>query len=390
MATTIKQRDDLDDEVTEIDLLDVTKVSAVEHPAHGIPYLLMKSAAPAPAPTPVIADAVEIVATAIKSRENLNPGGPDQHFQLRDEAERPQLMAWLNQAGFGDEMSKSKTKVRTVVKSDSAESDAILALVTGEDTERSDQFRAAKGVFLDPAASLETKRVALTIMKGEVQDSLRGEQLDPMPQHNSASDINAVAKSMADPDHIVKLRVLHKQEGLDPVVKERAWSVLARHDLRKHAEAERLVKGASSSAPVVSSNGGVIKDIGLVRQLAGDGGKGVAGLVAADKDRATRGQPASIGGVSGIAGLQNKGPRDQVATLGSRAALGATGKIEAEPSAHPGSVGGEGVAGEMAKALRELDELVAKTKPGSITDRERDLRMTVAKCQLTLQRMAGR
>jgi hypothetical protein len=268
-------------DVTELETLEVTKVSAVDAPASGLPFLVMKSAAKAWG-SYTDADVAALVADPNVSKEikaeiadkiEAANGADNVNTTKSDNRGGPGIAGLPGSAGLNaDDVS--------------AEADAICELITGTS---SHQGQAAKEIFKNPKSSPAAKRIALTLMKGEVQDSLKGEDLDPLPPAHDANDLSAVAKAEADfnaatdpvekenagtkltlerlkalhartlarrepaskaidtstdPAPIARLRELVKSADLDPSVKMQAAETLTKFDLAKSAYSDQLTATA--------------------------------------------------------------------------------------------------------------------------------------------------
>ena len=251
-----------------------------------------------------------------------NTGGPGLHPAPSNADNRGGV-------GLGNRTNPSNTAA-------SDEANRILSLVTSES---SDMAQKAKAIVLDHKASPEAKRIALHVCKGEVQDSLRGEEMDPMPASHDATDIGAVAKlrkeaedetdpvlkeelgskatlaglkllasrgrqeravkarelAATDTPEIAKLRELSKSENVSPELRMQVGEVLTRHDLRKSA-----VEDEQQAT------------IALIQRT----------------QQATTAQPASLGGVSSRAQVSGIGSGDGVPEH-----LAPAGRIEPEPAA---------------------------------------------------------
>ncbi|HZL48669.1 MAG TPA: hypothetical protein VFC30_06610 [Solirubrobacteraceae bacterium] len=243
----------------------------------------------------------------------------------------------------------------------SDEANRILSLVTGES---SDMAQKAKAVVLDHKASPEAKRIALHICKGEVQDSLKGENLPAMPVSHDATDIGVVAKSLSD----MKAEV---DAETDPVRKEELGAKFTLEALRRLAargRRERVAKSAEmakSDTPEISKLRELAKSEGMSPDL-----RAQVGAVLTKHDlkksrwedeqnatnalvRQTQAQvQANAQSATGADAM-----RDQVARIGSGNGsperLAPTGKIEPEPAA------------QLSKTENELAKAQAsgKTRP---------------------------
>jgi hypothetical protein len=379
---------------TEIDSLDVQKVSAVGAPAHDQPFLLLKSAAQ-PASTwrsvpfeqwddnTIAACASDTtISKAAKNQiadrlEAVNKENPVKKKKITKAVERS-----LNKSLYGgDNASKGTAPAGTVGTSDpqdgEPETDEMLRIVCK--AEKSDPDNPALKVLRDPAASDEAKRIAYTLLKegnggdvnpqitsqhdandvnsvlqpgdiakmkiewqaetdfarkAELGERLTFETLRAL-HHTPSRAVKSAVDNTDDPAPIAKLRELIKDPDLDPAVKMQAGEVITRHDLAKSAYT--------------------------------DSQEATNRLVAETQARVTANPQSASGGTSGVAG----GVQSVSGTV-THPQLASTGKIEPEPAA---------VLGQRESELAEVQK---ETKSGSITDREVDLRNEVTKLRLQL------
>ena len=243
------------------------------------------------------------------------------------------------------------------------------------------RLTAARAVYEDPKSTVEAKAAAvkdfgqLAVIGAVNKNANNGGDVQP--------DVNAIP-SISDLHELKRAY----DDATDPAEKQTAGYLLTKANL----EVRRALD---------SPAGKIAKSAVLVAALqSGDAGKGVSALVAADQQRVTAGQSASLGGgVSGGAGLPTTSPGRQrlvgvvhndlgaASQTGNRGDVGSAtsgGVSDVRPQAIAAVVGGEGAAGELVKAVNELHEVQAATKVGSITDREVDLRETITRLQLAI------
>jgi hypothetical protein len=236
---------------------------------------------------------------------------------------------------------------------DSAEADAILALVTKDGGlthhPESGRFVAAKSVMDNPKASAAAKAIAINVMdqivKGVVAYGGSNNSGDVTPAATGSlssspgalrSDLGTLAKQL--------------EEATDPAIKAELGQRLTYARLRAYHE------GLAS------------KSDGLAAAAAE--------LVARDQNSAREGKAAT--GTSGGALIPDRGdPRAQTGSLGvAPASLGS-------PGGKPGTSRAGYLVGEELVALKaQLADVQARTKAGSITEQERHLREQIVMKEL--------
>ena len=255
---------------------------------------------------------------------------------------------------------------------ESAEADAILALVTDESAK---ELIAAKATVLDPKQNAHVKAVCWSLLQKNANNN--GNVQPALPAAHDADDVNAVlqpgdiaklrmefdactdsvtksalgeritfetlraihhtspkvAKSVNttdDPEHITRLRTLIKSADLDPAVRDQAGLVLTKHDLAKAAYDDQL---AATCALVQETQAHI---------TAASATLGTSGGALLPRSAAPRVQTGSI---------------PLMVSLSER--LAPTGKIEPEPAA------------VLGKDEDELAKAESRCKPGS-TSRDVD------------------
>jgi hypothetical protein len=349
-------------DVSELSTIDVVKVSAVAEPANNTPFLLLKSAAQPATPTKENDVKTKTRKKAVKAAEKaINQAlfGGDGHAEKNTNTGGPGV---TGQAGTD------------VGATQSAEADAICEQVTESS---SHELQAAKGVYRDPNASPEAKRIALTIMKGAVQDSLKGDVYPDRPPGYDANDLSAVQKAEAD-----------FNAATDPIEKEEAGKKLTLERLRRlheqHKPQSAAVKAINNDpqiealkkqledhpelpADIKSQIGLLVTKSQLEKSFASDSQEATNTQIREEQIRITANPQSASGGASGVAG----GVQSVSGTV-THPQLASTGVREPEPAAI------------LGQRELELAEVQKETKSGSITDREVDLRNQITKLRLQL------
>ena len=263
----------------------------------------------------------ELTVLATKAQFD-NTGGPGLHPAPSNADNRGGV-------GLGNRTLPSNTAA-------SDEANKILSLVTDES---SDMAQKAKAVVLDHKASPEAKRIALHVCKSEVQNALKGEDLDAMPASNDATDIGAVAKLRKEADDetdpvlkeelgskatLAGLKLLASRGRKERAVKARE---LAKSDTPEIAKLRELSKSENVSPELRQQVGNVLTMHDLKKSAVEDEQQATIALIQRTQANTTA-QSASLGGVSS---------RAQVANIGSGRGtpehLAPAGRIEPEPAA---------------------------------------------------------
>jgi hypothetical protein len=273
----------------------------------------------------------ELTVLATKAQFD-NSGGPGLH-------PAPSNANNSGGVGLGNRTSPSNTAA-------SDEANKILSLVTSES---SDMAQKAKAIVLDHKASPEAKRIALHVCKSEVQNALKGEELDPMPASNDATDIGAVAKLRKEADDetdpvlkeelgskatLAGLKLLASRGRKERAVKARE---LAKSDTPEIAKLRELSKSENMSPELRQQVGNVLTMHDLKKSAVEDEQNATIALIQRTQANVTH-APATLGR-SGLSPLpiMHDGPRDQVANIGSGNGmperLAPAGRIEPEPAA---------------------------------------------------------
>jgi hypothetical protein len=394
-------------EITELEDLTVKAVAGVPDGASGQPFLFMKSAAKpwsdytdedvaALAADPTVSK--EIKAEVANKIEGANMN--KQTKTAVKAAAKAAASANLTKTGTNNTGGVGVNGVPShdPGATDSAEADAVLALVTGESAK---ELIAAKALFLDPNAEPHARAVAWSVLKGQVQDSLGGERPAPKPGSLNAGTAAGrldpslgaavspayLAKAQADFDGATdplakqaagisltyaRLRALHAQPATTPVAKAGA------DDSPEIARLRELVKSADLDPAVKMQAGEVLTKHDLAKSTYDDQLAATNELVRRTMEQVKANPQSASGGLSGGALLPlTNDPRAHTAAIGSGRGtpqqLAGTGKREAEPAA------------QLQRLNDELVDVQKSTKPGSITDRERDIRQSIARVELALK-----
>lgn len=221
---------------------------------------------------------------------------------------------------------------------ESAEADAICALVTGTS---SHELQAAKALFLDREADPHARAVAWSVLK----QGNGGNVTPAVTAHIDATEIGTVAGTIK-PEYLAKA-IGTLEDNLDqitdPVLKAEAGMAITRHRLAEHVK----------------------------KTMASDSQERTNAMVREAQEQIKRNPQSATGGQSGGAGLPQVG-----GGLASQR-LAPAGKTEPEPAA------------QLVILANELAEVQKGTKPGSISDRERDIRQNIARVQLGLLHGGG-
>lgn len=385
---------DLDalDGVTELDDLTVKTVSGVSAPANGISFTVIKSSAdPAPRDwrsvpfeqwTDVQVDALAADTTVSKATkaeiaDKLEAIFKDADTPDADEQENPvnKRDKRAVKAAVLDSLNGRARKATTSVDNtggpglgkpntdtgatQSPEADDIQQkLESGAVKGSGPTFEAAKSVLLDPKASPEAKRVALSQLGEYLSKEGNGGDAEPNP--SAVASLGTGGKLDRNPSlaKMVDWLDANKHRIVDPVRKMAVSDIVSHYRLATHVSKSAYDDANERTAEIVRH----------YQELS----------------QASTGQVAP--GTSGGALIPHSlDPRQQTGALGSPTRLASTGRIEPEPGPRvTGQAADEGTAGELAKAEADLAEVKKESKPGSTSDRERDLAEQVTRLRLRM------
>jgi hypothetical protein len=354
-------------DVTELTELQVSKMSAVAAPATGTSWLVLKSAAAAPAATDwrttpfdqwddSTLDAIESDSTITKEQERIVKSAVAKALHLDQKADKvnkateKKVKAAAKRAAT-DALAKKGTDntggpglgkpQHDVGATESAESAAILALVTDESAK---ELQAAKAGFLDPKQNAAVKQVMWSMLKKNANNG--GDVQPAITRSIDASSIGEIAKAEADFN-------------------------AAKTSMEKQDAANRLTHARLRFFHEFS------QPQDLRKSFASDQQDATNAMVRETQAKIQANPQSATGGQSGGALLpQSAAPRVQTGSIPLMGSLSErltpAGKREEEPKA------------QLQRINDELAQVQKDTKPGSITDRERELLQQKTHVQLAM------
>ena len=324
------------DEITELDELALSKVSAVDRPANGSPWLLVKAAARVSA-------------------------------EADDDQKECELCAGKGKILQGHRKCPDCKGSGTVAKSSSAEADSFQTASTGEDPNAQDVITSLEELMAQPTdpADIETIGAQLTL-KRLAADARR--------TSGPAAHLTKGTPDVPQDKTITKLEKQYTKLANDDPLKARAAEVITRYRLTKSAEVQfgsPGVPAAGSQTPregaqisVGPGNGFAVN--AAIRSLDGVQASALQAAVAGNQQSVTR--PATPSGQSTGANRA----RDLIATL----AAGQPGA----PASLSGSADSQSVAFQQTnsngviKEIKRLRKQLAKATDPVLRDQlSRDL-----------------